>query len=302
VPGGDRSVEPPADTAAVAPRGFRRRSNIVLVVVAVAAAVLVAVAGMSLIRQGALGTASTSSSGDADAAARSSTTVRPRSPVDDEVPANAVLDWVTALGTGDVDAAWAALGPASIAHFGSRAAFEAEAGALAEGLGAWARSTPERVLVTPLPSGGEAVVVVVTLVGTVERDGRSQERADAVPVRIVDGAATIEPFAFAGEVTMLAPEPATAAGELPVVRAGDELVVVVPRGVDAPMLRLDGGDAVVCGDDVGTQLTELSDAPGQQCSYRPSGGIERGTRVLTIAFASPDGSGVSARSVLFEAA
>ena len=48
--------------------------------------------------------------------------------------------------------------------------------------------------------------MVVTLVGTVDQEGARQHRADAFPVRVVDGTATLEPFAFAGELEVVVPE------------------------------------------------------------------------------------------------
>jgi hypothetical protein len=142
---------------------------------------------------------------------------------------------------------------------------------------------------------------VVTLVGTVAQEGTRQHRADAFPVRMVDGTPRLEPFAFAGELEIVVPEPVPAGGTRPVMQPGDDIVVVVPRGVQDPVLRLDDGEAVVCGQSEGTELTELDDAPGQRCSYHPEDGVEAGSRVLTVAFVAPDGAGIAAASVLFEA-
>lgn len=288
----------PAAPTSLVPPALRRRSNVVLVAVAVVAALVVTVAGATLVRERSLAGVDTASP---DAPPSSSTTTE-RDPAGDGAPERAVLAWVAALGAGDMAAAWAALGPASQAHFGSRSAFDQERSALTEGYGAWAASTPDRTIVTPVPSGGEAVLVVVTLVGTARQEGSSERRATAIPVRLADGIAAVEPFAFAGEADIAVPGPSAASGELPVVRADDELVVTVPRGVDAPTIRIDGGEPVVCGGDTDTTLSEPSDAPGQRCTYRPSGGLKVGRRVLTVAFASADGAAVTARSVLFEVA
>jgi hypothetical protein len=290
------------------PPGVRRRSNVVLSAVAVAAAVMVVVAGTALVRERAdTGITSTdlaerADEQDEDVISSTSTSVATITGRDAEVPSEAVMTWVGDLADGDMDAAWGALGTVSQAHFGSQAAFEAEGTGLAEGFGAWSAATPDDVLVTALPSNGEGELVVVTLVGVVDQEGTTQHRADAFPVRIVDGAPHLEPFAFAGELEVVVPEPVPSGGTRPVVRTDDELVVVVPRGVDAPIIRLDDGDTMVCGEDDGTELTVLEGAPGQRCSYHPADGIRPGTRVLTVAFLSPDGSGISAESVLFEAA
>jgi len=289
---------PSAATTSLLPPAVRRRSNLVLVAVAVVAAVIVLVAALTLVRDRSLSDLDTSSTGGSTD--RSTTSTAARDVAADGAPERAVLAWVGALGEGDMAAAWAALGPASQAHFGSQSAFDQERSALAEGYGAWATANPDQVIVTPVPSGGQAVLVVVTLVGTVRQEGSSARRAQAIPVRLADGAAVVEPFAFAGEVDIVVPRPVTPTGELPLVQAEDELVVTVPRGVAAPTIRIDRRDPVVCGGDEATAMAEAPDTPGQRCSYRLKGGLKAGRRVLTVAFASPDGSMVSARSVLFE--
>lgn len=293
----------------VLPPGVRRRSNAVLSAIAVAAAVMVVIAGTALVRDETGGGGPTELAGDAEdpsdteASTSSSTPVSSLTGSGSEVlPTNAVLAWVGALGSGDVDAAWEAMGPASHTRWGSKSAFEAERTGLAEGYGAWAAATPDEVYVTSLTASGDGEVVVVTLVGSVGQEGSRVQRADAFPVRVVDGVARLEPFAFAGELEVVVPAPVPDGGTRPVVGSDEELVVVVPRGVDAPLVRLDDGDTLVCGEAEGTELTQLETAPGQRCSYRPDGGIEPGERVLTVAFVSPDGTGISAESVLFEAA
>jgi hypothetical protein len=296
----------PDHSTALVPPALRRTSNLVLSAVAVAAAVMVVVAGTTLVRQRSGDSTDTAevadSTDDSEAPGASTTSLVALTGAAAEAPTAAVLAWVAALGDGDMTTAWDALGPASQAHFGSKSAFAAEESAMAEGYGAWSATTPDDVLVTPMAMGGADQVVVVTLVGTVAQEGTQQRRADAFPVRIVDGEARVEPFAFAGELEIVVPEPAPAGGTRPVVHSDDELIVVVPRGVEAPTIRLDDGDPLVCGDAEGTELTELDDAPGQRCSYQPEGGIPAGKRVLTVAFLAPDGSGVAAEAVLFEAA
>ena len=82
----------------------------------------------------------------------------------------------------------------------------------------------------------------------------------------------------------------------------EELVFVVPSGADAPVLRLDDGDTLVCGEADGTELTDLDQAPGQRCAYLPEGGFEPGSHTVTVAFLARDGDAVTAGSVHFEAA
>lgn len=298
----------PAGSTALVPPTLRRRSNAVLTAVAVAAALMVVVAGATLVRQRSeahVGTTEVADGGDQQEEvliSSTSTSLADTSASDVSASTDAVMAWVSDLSEGDTASAWTALGPGSRAHFGSQSAFAAEGSGLAEGYGAWASSTPDEVLVTALGPSGPDQVVVVTLVGTVAQEGTRQRRADAFPVRMVDGSPRLEPFAFAGELEIVVPEPVPAGGTRPVMSGDDEMVVVVPRGVEAPVLRLDDGEPVVCGQGEGTELTELDDAPGQRCSYRPPGGVEAGSRVLTVAFVARDGAGIAAQSVLFEAA
>jgi hypothetical protein len=309
---GDRLVELVPDTAlALLPPALRRRSNVVLSAVAVAAAVMVVVAGGLLVRDrvgSGAGTEEVASragqpeDGGAETTVEATpTSTRTVGDADAAVPTAAVLEWVAHLGAGDTGAAWASMGPASQAHFGSESAFAAEGSALAEGYGAWSTAEPD-VLVTALTSSGDGSLLIVTLIGTVEQEGSRTRRAEAFPVRVVDGVAHLEPFAFAGELEVVAPGQAPAEGSLPMVSTDDELVVVVPRGVDAPTIRLDDGKTLVCGEAEGTDLTELEGSPGQRCSYRPEDGLTAGTRVLTVGFVSTDGTGVAAEAVLFTAA
>lgn len=284
----------------VLPPALRSRSNLVLSVVAVAAAVMVVVAGLTLVQQrgGSLDTADVADGGGVAEAASTSAAVE--SP--DSTAGDAVRAWIDALGKGDMATAWGSLAPGSRAAFGSQSAFAAEGSALAEGYGAWAGGTPDEVIVTPVASSGDGELVIVTLVGTVDQEGTRVRRAVAVPVRIQGGSTALEPFAFAGELDVVVPEPAGTSEGMAVVAKDDALVVVVPRGVAAPLVRLDAGAAMVCGSAPGTELVEVDGAAGQQCTFRPKGGIRAGQRVLTVAFVSADGAAVSARSVLFEAA
>jgi hypothetical protein len=215
---------------------------------------------------------------------------------------DAVLAWVDDLRAGDGDEAWGALGPASQAHFGTQVAFEEQLTSMADGYGTWSDTQPDQVLITPVRVDDEGTLAVVTLVGTVTMEGREQHRADAFPVLVVDGEAHLEPFAFAGEMEVVVPEDVPSDGTRPPVDPGEELIIVVPSGADAPVLRLDDGEAVICGEAEGTELTDLEDTPGQRCAYLPTGGITPGEHTLTVAFLGSDGASISAASLLFDAA
>lgn len=286
------------------PPALRRRSNAAAAVAAVAAAVLVVVAGATLVRQRSGSDVDTSQiAGPAPETTapevQATSTSTETSGGDSERAAEAVLAWVAALGDGDGDAAWAAMGPHAKQHLGTRDAFDEMMTGFSEGFGAWSAATPDQVLMMPVAEDGGGSLVIVTLVGVVSQEGAAQPRADAFAVRLVGGSVKIEPFDVAGEVEIVLPdETAGATATLD----GDELVVVVPEGADAPILRLDDGPPVVCGQAEGTELTTLEETSGRRCSYSPEGGIDAGRRVLTVAFRGAGSGAISAESVLFEAA
>lgn len=296
---------------ALVPGALRRPSNAVLVAVAAAAIVVVALAGNTVL-EGRSGTKQVTSGGQSQASAELNALVAGSQPDavtpntmsadSEDASSEAVLAWVDDLRSGDGDDAWAAMGPVSQAHFGSQAAFEEQLTSLAEGYGSWSGSDPVQVLITPLLASDGGTLAVVTLVGTVTVEGEQQHRADAFPVRVVDGDATLEPFAFAGELEVVMPEDVPEGGVRPPVASGEELVVVVPSDAEAPVLRLDDGETVVCGIAEGTELTALEDMPGRRCSYLPAEGISPGEHTLTVAFLGSDGTSISAASRLFDAA
>jgi hypothetical protein len=296
---------------ALVPPALRRTSNAVLLALAVAAVVVVALAGNTLLEQRD-GTTVRSGDRGEEAPDALEALVRDAQPEDstpstmsaggEDASTEAVLAWVADLGSGDGDAAWAAMGQISRSHFGSQSAFEAELSALAEGYGAWSAAEPDEVFVTPIVTSDDGTIAVVTLVGTVQQEGATHQRADAFPVRILDGEVHLEPFAFAGELELVVPESIDADGVRPTLDAGEELVIVVPNGAEAPVLRLDDGRSVICGQAEGTDLVPLDGVPGQRCSYLPQDGIGPGPHTFTAAFVGSDGASISAESLLFEAA
>ena len=304
------SVEPSrAPVLALVPSALRRTSNVVLLAVAATAVAVVALAGRALL-DGRDGTRQVTADGQADGAADLNVLVprpeldaasSPLSGEDEDASSTAVLAWIDDLRTGRAEDAWEAMGAGSQAHFGSLAGFEAELASVAEEHGGWS-SQPEQVFVTPLRAGEEGTIVVVTLVGTVTVDGEATTAAHALPVRLVDGVAHLEPYAPAGEPEVVVPARSTADPQPAPVASGEELVVVVPEGAEAPVLRLDDEAPVVCGDAEGTELVLLEELPGQRCSYLPTRGLEAGAHTLTVAFMGSDGTSVSARSLVFEAA
>jgi hypothetical protein len=301
----------PDPALALVPRALRRTSNGVLLAVAAAAAVVVTLAGTTLLDERD-GTQSGTSGEEVQAFQADSTLVDDTEPDDvtavalsaesEALSSEAVLEWVVAVGGGDETGAWEAMGPMSQAHFGSQDAFAAEMSSLAEGYGAWSAAEPDEVLVTPVLSSGEGTTAVVTLIGMLDLEGALERRADAFPVRLVDGDAVIEPFASAGALEIVVPETLPAGSAPEPVTAGEELVVVVPGDAGPPILRLDDGDAVVCGQAEGSELTDLEGSPGQRCSYLPPEGMAEGEHTLTMAFVGSDGSSITAECMLFDAA
>jgi hypothetical protein len=320
-PAGNEAAEPepapvpvaplePDGSSALVPPALRKASNAVLLAVAAAAVVVVAIAGTTLLEEE--GTQTSTGGGDAaalteldtlvDSAQADSGTITTMSASNEEATTDAVLSWVEDLGTGDGEAAWAAMGPASKAHFGSQAGFEDEMTALAEGFGAWASAEPAEVLVTPVTAGDDGTIAVVTLVGDVEQEGTMQRRADAFPVLFVDGEPVLEPYASAGALEVVIPEPSGDEGELLPMETDEELVFVVPSGAAPPVLRLDTGEALVCGQAEGTELSDLEDTAGQRCAYLPEEGLTPGEHTVTVAFLGDDGTSITAESLRFEAA
>jgi hypothetical protein len=306
------SPEPAPDPAlALVPPALRRPSNGVLLAVAAAAAVVVALAGTSLLEERDDTRAVTSDEMAqptaalqdlVDEAKPEDTAPEPISAEGVDASRDAVLDWVEDLGTGDGAAAWEAMGPASQAHFGSQDAFESEMTSVAEGYGAWSAAEPDDVLVTPVLSDEEGTLAVVTLVGTIDQEGTSHRRTDAFPVRLADETTVLEPFAFAGAMEVVVPDGASPDGDGAPMEPDEELVIVVPSDVEAPILRLDDGDTLVCGEAEGSELSDLEGSDGQRCSYLPPEGMEPGEHTLTMAFVGADGASISAGSVLFDAA
>lgn len=281
------------------PTSLRRPGNAVLVAVAVAAVVVVAAAGQSLLAS-RTGGASRRSSASAELEAL----VDRSQPVDaapdalssaeERSASGAVLAWIGALVRSEASEAWGALGPASQAHFGTATAFEEEMGDLVGAYAPWADANPTEVLVTPVATDEAGTLAVVTLV--------SPTATEAVPVRLADGAAKVEPIAPGAGLELVAPEAAADADRAGPLAPGEEILVVVPIGADAPLLRIDDGDVVACGETDGSRLTTLDDGSAQRCAYLPPEGVLSGRHTLTVALLGSEGSLLGARSVLFDAA
>ncbi|MGV3759939.1 MAG: hypothetical protein ACO1PW_10435 [Actinomycetota bacterium] len=289
----------PGPVPGVVPVAMRRTSNLVLSVLAVAAAIAVVVAGASLVRSRVdddpfEDETAAEAEGDASTTAGEAATF---SAPADEPAAAAVVAWIDAIAAGEMEAAWELLGPESQAYWGSFEAFAAERTGFAEGYGAWRVADPT-FLVTPLEGTSEELVLV-TLVGAVPQEGTTIHRADTFPVLLGGEVALLEPHGSAGVMEIVVPDDPAEDGTPASVGTDEELVLVVPEGVSAPVLRVDDGEPVVCGQPPGTELTDLEGTPARRCGYAPEGGLPSGEHVLVAAFTSPDGTSVTAHSVAF---
>jgi len=285
------------------PAAFRRSSNALLALVAAAAVVVVAIAGNLLVDERDGTTVSGPKADDAlETLVRSAQaeggTVTTLSAKREDESSDAALAWVDDLDQGDADAAWKAMGAMSQAHFSSPSEFEAQMAELVGHYEAWSAAEPDDVVVTPVASADGTTIAVATLVGPSGEVG-----GDALPIRIEDGDVVLEPFASAGALEVVVPEAASDDGTAwDTVGTGEELVFVLPSDVDAPVLQVDGGDTVICGEADGSEFGDLDQSSGQRCAYLPEGGFEPGDHTVTIAFLGPGGDSITARSIHFQAA
>lgn len=131
--------------------------------------------------------------GGRDLAATTTTTATSPAPAE-ATAATAVLDWVQALGAGDLDAAAALLGPASVRHLEATGSDPmVYVGVAAEGYGAWGAVGDLTATVIEIPEAG----AVVVLAGNYEAEGTPDPyRVDAIPVVEVEpGRWLVDPVA-----------------------------------------------------------------------------------------------------------
>jgi hypothetical protein len=199
---------------------------------AAAAVAVVAVAGVLVAQRDDTGpdlsdeTLPTASVPGTDESTQPPTSGAPTStPQDETGPAEqVVLDFVDALGRGDIDAAAALIGPRSEAYLTAQSgSVDAFLQVATEGFGAWSASTDRTVTLVP-DMGGASVVV---LEGTVQQEGTTNHRIDAFPVVHAESA-------DAWFVDMWAFDPAVEDQRLEVVAppaADDGTVVLAPGDV-----------------------------------------------------------------------
>jgi hypothetical protein len=102
--------------------------------------------------------------------------------------------WVTAVAAGETDTAFELMGQASQEAVGGRDGFGKLSSALSEGVAAFSRADDARWTETAAVPGGEEPVVLVTVTGTVTREGMTEHDAYAIPVTTADGEPRVEPL------------------------------------------------------------------------------------------------------------
>lgn len=174
----------------------RRTSSVVL---ALAALVVSACGGGSTETSTAPTTAPVPEATTTSAAARSTTTIDDvegassptTAPVAVSVEQTAeqlVLDWITAVAKGETEVAWSLLSDDEQANFGDDIeAFADLSTELAEGWGSWASAALDAVHVGTVYEGPARSGHVVTLVGTVVKEGDEESAADALGVIVGEG-------------------------------------------------------------------------------------------------------------------
>jgi hypothetical protein len=187
----------------------------------------------------------------------------------------AVLAFTAAIDRGDAAAAWRVLAPRSQTFWRSQARFAASMDKLQQG--GWAGWTADRgrtARSVVINSSGDGEVLIVTLRGTTELDGRKVLRATAFPVRHVKGSFLVELWDVGvGETT---PEVVAPAPEIGTVRTSDRRPTF--------RARAQGNELAWALDDRDATFTSVS---GGVASYQPERALTTGTHVLTLASQGP---------------
>jgi hypothetical protein len=206
-------------------------------------------------------------------------------------PEEAVRSWIDELGSGDLAAAAARLGPRTLRYLGEVGAdpvgYMAES---QEGLGGWAGAPDLRVVAATVGPvellGPGAQLAIVTVEGTHPGEGAAQYRVDAIPV-VNDGSQwVVEHLAHAGDrenrVVFTVP-PMGEDGTLGGMNAGDEVNVFVPSP-GTVYFQVDGGEVVA---DT-TSPVGRYDEPF--ALYDPPGDLGPGTHRITVVAVGDDGT------------
>ncbi len=265
---GPRPELAPEPVLATIPPAMRRRSNAVLAAVAVAALVVVGLAGAALVKD---------QSGDGGTELADG----------EKGDATKQLDKLAATSTIPVGT------PDGLSKKQTKAAQTAATTYATDHAAAGASGAWSAIVVTPVSTSDDADVAVVTLIGA--------SGAQAYAVRLTDDGAEVVPTDRAGTIEHVSPEPVDDDGTPATVSTSDDVVVVLPAGAAAPVLRIDDGTPVICGEAAGTHFAAMDGMDRQRCAWTPEA-LSPGAHTLTVAFLDADGSSISADSVAFQAA
>jgi hypothetical protein len=149
-----------------------------------------------------------------------------------------VRSWLQAIQEGDEDAAWALMTEEARAEVGRSRFDQLMASDLPEGLGAYANQGVDIEIVEIGTSGGD-VGVVATLTGSLEQEGTTAFRAEAIPLRIEAGDPLVDETFEVRDVVNTVWTSASL-GPIP-FRAGDELPIEeISSDIERVYLSIDG--------------------------------------------------------------
>jgi hypothetical protein len=149
-----------------------------------------------------------------------------------------VRSWLQAIQDGDEDAAWALMTEEARAEVGRSRFDQLMASDLPEGLGAYANQGVDIEIVEIGTSGGD-VGVVATLTGSLEQEGTTAFRAEAIPLRIEAGDPLVDETFEVRDVVNTVWTSASL-GPIP-FRAGDELAIEeISSDIERVYLSIDG--------------------------------------------------------------
>lgn len=213
----------------------------------------------------------------------SAATARPRRPAPWRLVARkpasgqqAVAVFTAAVDRGDAAAAWRLLSPRSQAYWGTEARFAASFDKLTQGgYGGWSADRGRTARSVVINSSGEGEVLVVTLRGTTSRQGQTVPRAQAFPVRHLNGTFRLELWDLAG------------GGTVPQVTAPGPVIGATVRTADRrPTFQATAHGAEVAWalDDRDATFTSVR---GGVARHQPGQALASGTHVLTVASEGP---------------
>ncbi|MBA2607462.1 MAG: hypothetical protein H0U92_00815 [Actinobacteria bacterium] len=210
-------------------------------------------------------------------------------------PESAVLDWVDAVGRGDVKTAAALVGRKSRRYIeslgGNVEGFMKES---QEGYGGWVQSSDRQTTEIELGAVDNAPTTIVVLSGTSRGEGSDGFRTDAIPAVRIGGGWMVEPTAFRSDT-------------------GGRLELVTPTRASDGRLATMQPDGVISANALGTGdfYFSLEDQPaarvqgeraggGARATWDPPGDMAAHRHLLVVAYA--DGDTLTAFAGVFDVA